>query len=107
MDENENMFFFLLKQLTIQTFYLMSPHLQCNNVSQLKFKQEIYFSPFMILYMIKNVVRNRKIVNKTKNKQKTKNKNKNKNKKTTPPPPKNNNNKKLKARTFFFLKIYM
>ena len=43
-------FFFLLKQLTIQTFYLMSPHLQCNNVSQLKFKQEIYFSPFMILY---------------------------------------------------------
>jgi hypothetical protein len=50
MDENENMFFFLLKQLTIQTFYLMSPHLQCNNVSQLKFKQEIYFSPFMILY---------------------------------------------------------
>jgi hypothetical protein len=51
MDENENMFFFLLKQLTIQTFYLMSPHLQCNNVSQLKFKQEIYFSPFMILYM--------------------------------------------------------
>lgn len=44
-------FFFLLKQLTIQTFYLMSPHLQCNNVSQLKFRQEIYFSLFMILYM--------------------------------------------------------
>jgi len=51
MDENGNMFFFLLKQLTIQTFYLMSPHLQCNNVSQLKFRQEIYFSLFMILYM--------------------------------------------------------
>ena len=77
------MFFFLLKQLTIQTFYLMSPHLQCNNISQLKFRQEIYFSLFMILYTNrlfqppqKLSFENRKIVNKTKNKQKTKTKTK-------------------------------
>ena len=93
MDENGNMVFFLLKQLTIQTFYLMSPHLQCNNISQLNFKtRNLFFAFYDFVHESTVSATSKIVVRKSKdnkqNKKQTKNKKQKQKQKNNPLPPK-------------------